>query len=238
MVVGGVRFFGSQSRDPAAKLWRVMARLLWLPLVLALGCGAAGPHVTTPPATAARAWLDAEAHDDPKAAYELLASSVKKQVPFETFRREWQEAKIERKRQGDSLGAALREGVQHGERGKLLLGDGKSTQLVHEVNGWRLEAPLLSLARASTPQEALRLFASALEARSFDGVMRVLTSTRRDGLRQVIDGFVSGLKVHVGESVEVTGDRATLIWSDGRRRWKVTLKKEEGEWRVDDFNPQ
>src|SRR5262249_38734619 len=110
--------------------------------------------------------------------------------------------------------------------------------LVHEVVGWRLETPLLSFARASTPQEALRLFASAVEARNFDAVMRVLTSTRRDGLRQVIDAFVSGLKSHLGESIEVTGDRANLIWSDGKRRWKVTLKKEEGEWRVDDFSPQ
>jgi hypothetical protein len=197
----------------------------------------ARPNVIAP-ATGARAWAQAVERDDPKAAYALLADGVRRKVTYSMFAREWQETKQERQRQAAQLAAALRDGVVHGERGRLVLADGKSTVLVHESAGWRLDSPLLALGRASSPQEALRQLAAALEARSFDAVMRVLTSTRRDGLRQVLDTFVTGLRAHMGESIEVTGDRATVTWSDGKRRWRVILKREDGEWRIDDFAPQ
>src|SRR5262249_46135122 len=137
-----------------------------------------------------------------------------------------------------ALSASLTENARKSEQGKLVLADGKTTQLIREGDDWRLEAPLLSSARAATPQEALRLIASAIEARNFEGVMRLVTSRPREVMRKWVDACASGVKAHLGESIEVTNDRATLIWNDGRKRWRVILRKEEGEWRVDDFDLQ
>ena len=101
-----------------------------------------------------------------------------------------------------------------------------------------METPLFGSARASSPQEALRLFAEALEARSVEGVLRLLTSTRREGLSDVLDKFVAGVKTHSGGEIEITGDRAILKWNDGKNRWKITLRQENGEWRIDDVDMQ
>src|SRR5262245_49425522 len=97
-------------------------------LLGASACGAASLHADTPPSGGARAWAAAVSGNDPKAAYALLTASVRKQKPYEVFLREWQESELERKQQTTDLQAALHEGIQHGERGRLVLGDGKSTQ--------------------------------------------------------------------------------------------------------------
>jgi hypothetical protein len=185
-----------------------------------------------------QAWLDAVAKDDPRAAYDLLAAPVKKDMPYEVFAQRWKDTRPERDRQAAALRAALKEDPRLGERGKLLLNDGKVVPMIHEANGWRVETALLSSARAATPQDALRLLIGALEAHSYEGVLRLLTSTRRDGLKDVTEDFITGLKANLGQGIEVRSDRAMIQWSDGKRRWKVTLKKENGEWRIDDLHMQ
>lgn len=209
----------------------------WLVVVMfVVGCAGTRKGVDRPPAGAVQSWADAVAKDDPRAAYDLLAASVKKDMPYESFAQRWRESRPERERQSAALKATLREDPRLGERGKLLLSDGKVVQLVHEADGWRMETPLLSGARAASPQDALRLLAAAVETHSWDGVMRLMTSTRRDAFRDLAEQFSKGLKQHIAEGIEIQGDRAKIQWTDGKRTWKVILKKEEGEWRVDDFD--
>jgi hypothetical protein len=206
-------------------------------MAAALLAACPGPRTRSdrPPSTAVQAWLDAVVRDDPRGAYDLLAAPVRKDMTYEVFARRWQESRPERERQVSALTAALKEDPRLGERGKLFLTDGKVVAMIHEPGGWRIEAPLLSSARAATPQDALRLLIAAIESHSYEGVLRLLTSTRREGLRDVTEAFVTGLKANIGQGIEVRGDRATIQWSDGKRRWKVTLKKENGEWRIDDL---
>jgi hypothetical protein len=202
-----------------------------LALVAACGAGAASPA-----ADVARAWAHAVQGDDPRAAYELLAPDVQRKRSFAAFARDWRESRAERARQGAALGEAAQSQV--GERARLALPGGTSLRLTHEAGGWRLEAPLLPAERAATAEEALRQLATAVEQRSFPGVFRLLSTEKQEGLRQLLDSFAAGLRAHAKESIEVANDRATLLWTDGTRRWRVVLKREQGGWRIEDFTPQ
>jgi hypothetical protein len=218
-----------------------MRLLVWLALAtLAVGCGpsAASTRGGAAPAPELVRWVDAVRRDDARAAYALLSPGRQKEVSYDDFERRWKETKVERERQAAALEAGLKDRPQLGERATVTLTGDKTATLVHEQGEWHMEAPLMGSARASSPQEALRLFAEALEARSFEGVLRLLTSTRRDGLNEKLVQFLGGLKSHAGGEIEITGDRATLRWNDGKTRWKVTLRQEGGEWRIDDVDQQ
>jgi hypothetical protein len=209
-----------------------------LPLVLCLlaGCARGGASTDAPARDLVQRYSSALAANDPRAAYALLADAVKKSVPYEEFERRWRDREVERKRQAGSLKGLLDEGAQSGERGRLTTSDGRSTELVRETGGWRLEAPLLSSSRAATPEEVLRQLSGAVEERSIDAILATLTNARRERLTELLGAFAAGLRVHAGDTVDVSGDRATLTWSDGTRRFRVVLRREEGAWRVDDFS--
>lgn len=211
----------------------MFGRLVLVALVVG-ACGGATRAPDRPPAMVVGEWADAIARDDPRAGYGLLAASVRKEVSFELFAQRWRESRPERERQAIALKATLREDPRLGERARLVLTDGKAANLVHERAGWRMDNPLLGGAYAGSPQDALRQFAASVEGHSFEAVMRLLTSTRRDGLKQVLADFTKGLEEHIAEGIEIQGNTAKLRWSDGKQAWEVVLKKEDGQWRVDD----
>jgi hypothetical protein len=203
----------------------------------ATGCKASGPGTAVAdPADTVRAWRNAVEKNDPKAAYALLAPRVREELSYSEFERQWKATAEERARQASAIAGAPGDAVEVGATAEVALADGKKTRLVREKKLWRLEQPLLTSSRASTPQEAMRLFASALEDRNFFAVMRLVTSTRKDGLTTFLDGFVGGLRSNVGREITINNDRAVIEWKEGAKTWKVTLKKEEGEWRVDDVD--
>jgi hypothetical protein len=210
--------------------------LLLVALAWATACHRpeAGPPVADPSETV-RAWHAALERNDPRAAYELLSPRVRKDLSYSTFERQWAETRDERAKQQSSMGASPGE-ADLSAAAEVALPDGKKTRLVREAKVWRLEQPLLTSSRASTPQEAMRLFATALEDRNFFAVMRLLTSTRKDGLGTFLDGFVNGLRSNVGREITINNDRAVIEWKEGAKTWKITLKKEDGEWRVDDVD--
>jgi hypothetical protein len=199
------------------------------------GCpAAAGGPPPADPADAVQAWKRALEKDDPKAAYALLSPRVQKDLPYAEFEKQWKETAAERQRQAAAMG---KETGPLEASAVVALDDGKKARLLREKARWRLEAPLISSSRADTPQEAARLFAAALEDRSFPAVMKLLTPTRRDGIDAQIDAFVAGLRANVGREVTITGDVAIIEWREGSRVYKITLKRDEkGDWRVDDVS--
>ena len=109
-------------------------------------------------------------------------------------------------------------------------------QLEREGKTWRLESELVSRSRAKRPRDAIRMFADAVAARDVNGALGVLTQRRRDGLAKQVEGFIAGLGKHVNDPIEEFGnDRAELRWDENGIRYRIVLRKEDDEWRIDDI---
>ncbi len=203
-------------------------------LVLA-ACGAArGP--STPAADGVRAYLAALRSNDPHDAYALLTSDVKKRVSYDQFEIAWKQSQREREWQAQVLEQSLKGNPDVGERALISFSDGKLFQLEREGATWRLESELVSRSRAKEPRDAIRLFADAIAARDVGAALNVLTQRRRDGLTRQIEGFINGLGKRINDRLDRFGpDRAELRWDENGIRYRIVLRKEDDEWRIDDI---
>ena len=123
-----------------------------------------------------------------------------------------------------------------GERALISFSDGKLVQLEREGRVWRLESELVSRSRAKRPRDAIRLFADAIGQRDINGILGVLTQRRRDGLTKQVEGFVAGIGKRINDRIDEFGtDRAELRWDENGIRYRIVLRKEDDEWRVDDI---
>ena len=204
-------------------------------LVLAAACsGARGP--ATPAADGVRAYLAALRSNDPHDAYSLLSADVRKKVSFDEFSLQWKQSEQERKWQAHVLEESLKGNPDVGERALISFSDGKLVQLEREGKTWRLESELVSRSRAKEPRDAIRLFADAIAARDVGAALNVLTQRRRDGLTKQIEGFINGLGKRVNDRLDRFGpDRAELRWDENGIRYRIVLRKEDDEWRIDDI---
>jgi hypothetical protein len=218
-----------------ASVSRVMRRLV-LVLLLVAGCGGSIGR-TSPAASSVRDLVAALRSDDPRAAYGLLSSDVRKQVSFDEFALTWKQSKAEREWQAKALEASLRGDPDVGERALASYTDGKMVSLEREGKQWRLESALVSQSKAKKPRDAIRIFADAVAAKDLEGILRILTNRRRSGLATQLEGFLGGLEKRVDDKIdEIGSDRAELRWDENGIQYKIVLRKEDGEWRVDDIH--
>lgn len=182
-----------------------------------------------------RAYVKALHSNDPHDAYDLLASEVKKKLSYDEFALQWKQSQQERAWQSKVLEDSLKGNPDVGERALVSFSDGKLVQLQREGKTWRLESELVSRSRAKQPRDAIRLFADAIAARDVSAALNLLTQRRRDGLQKQVEGFIAGLGKHINGSLETLGDRAELRWDENGIRYRIVLRKEEDEWRVDDI---
>jgi hypothetical protein len=208
----------------------------WLGIVLvACGCGAAtGP--SSPAADGVRAYVRALHDNNPREAYGLLSAEARKKVSFDEFALAWKQSDKERAWQARVLEDSLKGNPDVGERALISFPDGKLVQLEREGKTWRLESELVSRSRAKQPRDAIRLFADAITARDLTRALNVLTQRRRDGLTRQVEGFVNGISKRINDRIDQFGnDRAELRWDENGIRYRIVLRKEEDEWRVDDI---
>ena len=208
----------------------------WLGVVLVVAaCGAAtGP--SSPAADGVRAYVRALRDNNPRQAYALLSADARKDVSFDEFALAWKQSDKERTWQIRVLEDSLKGNPDVGERALISFSDGKLVQLEREGKTWRLESELVSRSRAKQPRDAVRLFAEAIAARDITGVLGVLTQRRRDGLTRQVEGFVAGIGKRINDRIDQFGnDRAELRWDENGIRYRIVLRKEEDEWRVDDI---
>jgi hypothetical protein len=208
----------------------------WLGVVLAVAAcgGTTGP--TSPAADGVRAYVRALRANNPREAYALLSAEARKKVSFDEFALAWKQSEKERSWQARVLEDGLKGNPDVGERALISFSDGKLVQLEREGKTWRLESELVSRSRAKQPRDAIRLFAEAIAARDITAALNVLTQRRRDGLTRQVEGFVAGIGKRINDRIDQFGnDRAELRWDENGIRYRIVLRKEEDEWRVDDI---
>jgi hypothetical protein len=212
------------------------ATLLFCSALSACG-GARGATTESPASEAVQAYLGALRGDDARAAYAMLSTETRAQVSFEEFEQRWNETRPEREHQARALDEGLRGGQDLGERTRVRYADGKRVSLRREGAEWKLETGLVSQTHAGGPRDAIRILAEALVAKNYDRVMRILTDRRRSSITRNFDGFVTSLQKHVNDEIaHISKDRAELQWDDDESRYKIVLRREGGEWRVDDVH--
>ncbi len=218
------------------KLGRARQALKTLAVTYACAaCGGPGGP-SSPAADGVRAYVKALHSNDPHDAYDLLASDVKKKLSYDEFALQWKQSQQERTWQAKVLEDSLKGNPDVGERALVSFSDGKLVQLQREGQTWRLESELVSRSRAKEPQDAIRLFADAVGARDVSGALDVLTQRRRDGLMRQVEGFISGLAKHANDQLDrPSADRAELRWDENGIRYRIVLRKEDDEWRIDDI---
>jgi hypothetical protein len=206
-----------------------------LPLLVLAGCGAAvGP--AAPAADGVRTYVGALRSNDPHEAYDLLSSDMRRKLSYDEFALQWKQSEAERRWQAKALEDSLKGNPDVGERALVSFSDGKLVTLEREGKAWRLDSELVSRSRAKEARDALRMFADAIAARDVASALNVLTQRRRDGLTRQVQGFISGLSKHVNGAIDQFGsDRAELRWDENGIRYRIVLRKEDDEWRIDDI---
>ncbi|HEY5946679.1 MAG TPA: hypothetical protein VIV40_14350 [Kofleriaceae bacterium] len=204
-------------------------------LVVALAAcgGPRGPAM--PAADGVRAYLAALRSNDPHDAYSMLSSDVRKKISFDEFSLQWKQSEQERKWQAKVLEESLKGNPDVGERALISFSDGKRVTMEREGKTWRLESELVTRSRAKEPRDAIRLFSDAIAARDVGAALNLLTQRRRDGLTKQIEGFISGLGKRINDHLDTFSDRAELRWDENGIRYRIVLRKEDDEWRIDDI---
>ncbi|MGE0550242.1 MAG: hypothetical protein AB7O24_05870 [Kofleriaceae bacterium] len=204
-------------------------------LTLAACGGAGGPR--SPAADGVRAYVAALKSNDPREAYDLLSSDARRQMSYDEFALRWKQSDKERAWQIEVLEQSLKGNPDVGERAIISFADGKLVQLERDDKTWRLESELVSRSRAKRPRDAIRLFADAIEQRDLNGVLGMLTQRRREGLTREVEGFVAGIGKRINDRIDEFGtDRAELRWDENGLRYRIVLRKENDEWRIDDIH--
>ena len=206
-----------------------------LALVCLAACGGPGGP-SSPASEGVHAYITALRSNDPHDAYKLMSGTAKKKLSFDEFALQWKQTAAEREWQAKALEASLKGNPDVGERAMFSFSDGKLVELEREGKSWRLESELVSRSRAKEPRDAIRLFADAITSRDINAILAVLTQRRREGLQKQVEGFVNGIGKRINGLVDqVAPDRAEMRWDENGIRYRIVLRKEDDEWRVDDI---
>ncbi|MCX5742328.1 MAG: hypothetical protein NT062_07515 [Proteobacteria bacterium] len=213
---------------------RVSAALFASLVVSLAGCRAArGP--STPASAGVRDYISALRSPDPHGAYGLLSSDARKKTSFDEFALLWKQTDKERAWQATALEASVSIIPDVGERALVTYADGKIVHLERENKRWLLESELITRSHARRPRDAIQLFADAIAQRDVTRILSILTQRRRDGIQRQIEGFIAGIGKKTNQKLEESGDKAELRWDENGIRYRIVLRKESDEWRVDDI---
>jgi hypothetical protein len=203
-----------------------MLRLVWCALLV--GCA---PRAGRPPATGVRAWLQAEARDDPRAAYRTLSRELRRSLPEAQFATRWRALAEERHGQAAALRALGDRPPTTRAHG--LWRDSSEVTLVREPGGWRLAAARITTAGAPSPEDAVLRFTEALERHDLDGLLDLMADPLRSQVERELLDRLQRLKASLHKEIQVNDNKARLRFDD---RYYLDLVRENGRWRVSDFN--
>jgi hypothetical protein len=201
------------------------------PCLAALALAGCVSGAVPDPSATLSAYAAAVARDDAHAAYGLLAASVRARLPEAEFTARWRATVAERRQHAEALRRAA--GEHRWRQTAHVESAGRVSPLVRETAGWRVDAPRRIEVGAATPEEALRRFVQALEDRNLDGFLRLLSEPLRQSIERELGERLTRLKAALGKPVTVEGERARVRYDP---RYHIDLQRENGQWRVADFN--
>jgi hypothetical protein len=206
-----------------------MSRIALIAVSLSVVGGCSRPTIPDPE-PAARAYAEAAKRGDADAIHALLTSDALRTYGKQGVRRLVQDTRRELKRRGEAL--ASKQTTTRTDA-VVRFADGEEAELVVQEGELRVSAAGALPTGARTPAQALAELRQALARRSYAGLMRVLSTESRSALEGDMRSLVSGLEHPDTLDVKVTGDTARVEVPGGH--W-VTLKREAGVWRVEDFD--
>ena len=206
---------------------------LTLALILAACHGGSGPRA--PAAEGVKAYMATLKNTDPSDAYALMSAEARKKISPAEFALQWKQSEKERAWQAQMLAQSVKGNPNVGERAVVSFSDGKLVELQRDGDAWRLESDRVGRSQAKEPRDAIRIFADAVANRDVTALLGSLTQRRRDGLTKQIEGFIGGLGRRINDRLDQWSDRAELRWDEAGLRYRIVLRREDDEWRVDDI---
>ena len=207
---------------------REHAILLALATALPLSGCAAGS--IPDPKEAAATYARAAAAGNADAIYGMMTIAAQKEQSREDERHIVADERVEL---ADEARALSSREARASATARLRFGDGEEAALeLRDGRFWVTSAGTLP-GGARTPEEALDQLRRVLARRSYSGLMRILSPATRAAMEQDLRALVTGLEHPDGLQVQQNLDQAKVPLAGGHH---VTLKREAGIWRVDDFD--
>lgn len=166
----------------------------------------------------------------PDLAYDLLDEAVRRRVSKNEFSTRWRNARGELEDQARGLESAK---TKPAVRATVTFGDGVTADLVFIKGEWRISEGITVKLQAATPTDALRAFVKAVEERDYQAVMQLVSKSMRETIEREISDRLERLKKSLDREIEVTGNKARFQYD---RRYKIELIKEDGQWKILDFD--
>jgi hypothetical protein len=176
-------------------------------------------------------------------AYRMLSEEARRGVSLEAFRRMVRDNPEEVREIARALARPTASPVV---TATVTTSTGQELQLVLENGKWKVEANAIDLYAQDTPRHAIQGFVRAVERKRYDVVLKYVPDAHREGLdaaklkgaweghdKEEIEQVVASVKQALpSATIEETGDRATMAYSQGT----MQLVRERGLWKIEDFD--
>jgi hypothetical protein len=193
----------------------------------AAGCA---PRSVPDPRSAIVAYATAATRGDPETIYGLLTDSSRRAFRREQVRAMVSDERPELAEQARNLGSGE---VRIEASARLRFSDGEEATLDLRGGTYGVTSAGALPGGGRTPQETLAQLRRALARRSYEGLVRVLSTATRSAMENDVRDLVEGLSDPAELLVPVNGDEARVPIPGGHM---VTLKREAGIWRVQNFD--
>ena len=211
-------------------------------VLVACIAGCTGGHAEDPHSVL-RAYSRALDEGRAEDAYRMLSEEARRGVSLEAFRRMVRDNPEEVREIARALARPTATPVV---TATVTTSTGQELQLVLESGKWRVEATAIDLYAQDTPRHAIQGFVRAVERKRYDVVLKYVPDSHREGLdaaklkgaweghdKEEIEQVIASLKQALpSATIEETGDRATMAYSQGT----MQLVRERGLWKIEDFD--
>jgi len=200
-------------------------------LLFALVVSCRPPSRVAHPDVVLQRYVDCIDHGDIDGAYDLLSTAQQQRLSREEFR-------VAARNFREELSAQIRELRRQSVEpipvtADIRLRTGEVATFELQGGRWSISEGAAGAVSLSSPLQAVRSIRRALLRRSYRGALRILSRESRAQIEDEISRIVDGLEDEESLSIEVTGNRARIIYDDNHF---VDLQREDGEWVIVDMN--